>query len=105
MKVIIDNVTPRYLKIGKVNDPKLGKENKKKVRVTRRKKKNDNLWGKLCSSNGDPNPKRSYTRRPKYVVDVKAQKKREKKREFIHRLHDFSRPMPPDSYWPWNEKK
>ena len=101
-------MTARYLKIGKVNDQKLGKENKKKVkRNTCRKKKNqpDNLWGKLRSSNGDPKSKRSYARRPKYVVDVKFQKKAAKKREFIHRLNDLSRPMPPDSYWPWSKKK
>ena len=99
-KVTIDNVTPRNLKIGKANDQKLGKENKKKVKGnTRRKKKNqpDSLWGKLRSSNGEP--KKAYARRPKFVVDVKAKKKEKQEREYIHRLHDLTRPMPPPSYW------
>jgi hypothetical protein len=107
-KVTNDNVSARYLKVGKVKDQKLGKENKKKVkRNTRCKKRNkpDNLWGKLRSSNGDPNSKKVNKRKPKYVVDVKFQKNAAKEREFIRRIHDHTRPMPHASYWPWSKKK
>ena len=75
-----------------------GKENATKTKPAARggKTKANNLWGKLCSSNGEPDKKK--TRKAKYVVDVKEKRKQKEEREYIRRLNDLTRPMP-KSFW------
>ena len=81
-----------------------GKENATKTKPAARggKTKANNLWGKLCSSNGKP--KKRKTRKAKYVVDVKEKRKQKEEREYIRRLNDLTRPMP-KSFWERTEQR
>ena len=71
-------------------------QQKPKLLLEEGKKKANNLWGKLCSSNGEP--KKRKTRKAKFVVDVKEKRKQKEEREYIRRLNDLTRPMP-KSFW------